>query len=77
MIRTHVHGTGTPRLLRGDGTRKGPTGGSEGAIEATKDICLDIPALTDSHGWCADKSAIYSEEPQNQSLAMYQDWKSK
>ncbi len=34
-MRTNVHATGTPRLLRGDETRKGTTGGIEGAGEGT------------------------------------------
>ncbi len=35
VMRTHVHATGTPRLLRGEGIRQGTTGGREGAGEAT------------------------------------------
>ncbi len=35
VMRTHVQATGTPRLLRGEETRKGTTGGREGAGEST------------------------------------------
>ncbi len=28
-----------------------------------KDLGFDILALTETHGWCADTSAIYSDDP--------------
>ncbi len=50
-MRTHVHATGTPRLLRGEGTRKRTTGCREGAGEATTVVSLVHYALR--HGIAA------------------------